>query len=149
MATIRLPNDFKEFLKLLNSANAKYLVIGGYAVAYHGYPRSTVDLDIWIGTNADNAAKILAVVEDFGFGAALPALEVFTEEDQMIRMGIPPLRLEILTTITGVDFDECYDQRVAGSLDGVDAKIISLQDLKRNKAATGRHKDRDDLENLP
>jgi predicted nucleotidyltransferase len=147
MATIQLPPDFREFLKLLNSSSVEYLVIGGYAVNYYGFPRATADLDIWIAVSPDNAQRITEALRGFGFPQADAAL--FQRERQIIRMGVPPVRLEILTTISGVDFADCYARRLEAELDGVTVNFIQLDDLKRNKRASGRLKDRVDLEQLP
>jgi len=147
MAMIQLPPDFKEFLKLLNSSEVQYLVIGGYAVNYYGFPRATADLDIWIAITQENARRLEQVLHLFGFREAAAAL--FLEERQMIRMGVPPVRLELLTSISGVEFAACYARRVAAELDGVSVPFIHLDDLKRNKQASGRLKDRLDLEQLP
>jgi len=144
---IQLPPDFKEFLKLLNSSEVQYLVIGGYAVNYYGFPRATADLDIWIAITQENAQRLERVLHQFGFREAAAAL--FLEERQMIRMGVPPVRLEVLTSISGVEFAACYARRVAAELDGVNVPFIHLDDLKRNKQASGRLKDRLDLEQLP
>jgi hypothetical protein len=146
---ILLPPDFKEFLQLLNIHQVDYLLIGGYAVAYHGYPRATGDMDVWIAVRPENAAKIVAVLKDFGFGVEQLTPDLFLKPDQVIRMGVPPLRIEILTTISGVAFDECYANRVVESIDNVPVNIISLADLKVNKHASGRLKDLNDLQQLP
>ena len=149
MATVNLPPDFKEFLKLLNAHQVEYLLIGGYAVAYHGYPRATADMDIWISVHPENADKVVTALREFGFD--LPDLSpgIFLKEDQNIRMGVPPVRIEIATGISGVSFAECYASRVVDLLDEVEVNVISLAHLKANKKAAGRHKDLDDLENLP
>ncbi len=149
MATINLPPDFKEFLRLLNAQRVEYLLIGGYAVAYHGYPRATADMDIWIALHPRNADKVVAVLKEFGFHTPQLTPDLFVKEAQIIRMGVPPVRIEIATSISGVNFDECWTTRVVAELDDVEVNIISLNDLKRNKKAAGRHKDLDDLENLP
>ena len=149
MATVNLPPDFKEFLKLLNAYQVEYLLIGGYAVAYHGYPRATADMDIWIATHPQNVHKIVAVVKEFGFDQPGLTPELFQKDDQIIRMGVPPVRIEIVTGISGVTFAECYVSRVVDVLDGVEVNVIDLPHLKINKKAAGRHKDLDDLENLP
>ena len=149
MATVNLPPDFKEFLKLLNAYQVEYLLIGGYAVAYHGYPRATADMDIWIATHAQNTKKIVAALKEFGFDLPELSAELFQKEDQIIRMGVPPVRIEIATTISGVGFEECFAARVVDELDGVEVNIIDLAHLKINKKAAGRHKDLDDIENLP
>ncbi len=148
MATIQLPQDFKEFLKLLNLHKVKYLLIGGYAVSYHGYPRSTADMDLWIAIEPHNAEKMVTVLEEFGFDVPELNPDLFLNEKKVIRMGLPPLRIEILTTISGVNFDECYSERVTSIIDGVEVNIISLKHLKINKKASGRYKDLDDLEHL-
>lgn len=149
MATVNLPPDFKEFLKLLNAHQVEYLLIGGYAVAYHGYPRATADMDIWIATHAQNTKKIVAALKEFGFDLPELSTELFQKEGQIIRMGVPPVRIEIATTISGVGFEKCFAARVVDELDGVEVNIIDLAHLKINKKAAGRHKDLDDIENLP
>jgi hypothetical protein len=125
------------------------LLIGGYAVGYHGYPRATADMDIWIAIRRGNAKKIVAALKEFGFDVPELSVELFLEENQIIRMGVPPVKIDIATTISGVTFAECYAERVVDILDGVKVNIISLRHLKANKKASGRHKDLNDLENLP
>ena len=149
MAMIRLPPDFKEFLKLLKEHEVRYLLIGAYAVNYHGYIRATGDMDIWIAIDPDNASKIVAVLKEFGFEND-PEINpnLFLQEKKIIRMGVPPLRLEISTSISGVDFDECYQSRIIDQLDGVEVNLIDLESLKRNKKASGRPKDLTDLKKL-
>ena len=149
MATIRLPPDFKEFLKLLKDHKVRYLLIGGYAVGYHGYVRATVDMDIWVAIHPDNAERIVSVLKEFGFDLPELSPQLFLKEKQIIRMGIPPLRLEIATSISGVEFDGCYEARVVEELDGVEVDLIDLKHLKLNKKGSGRLKDLSDLENLP
>ena len=148
MTTIRLPTDFKEFLKLLNSHQVKYLLIGGYAVSYHGYPRTTADMDIWIAIQKENAEKLMAVLREFGFDTPELAADLFLRQNQIIRMGNPPMRIELLTTISGVRFEECYSDRTIDVIDDVEVQIIGLEHLKLNKQASGRQKDLDDLEHL-
>ena len=149
MDTIHLPPDFKEFLRLLNAHQVEYLLIGGYAVGYHGYPRATVDMDIWIAMHPANAERMAAVLKEFGFDLPELSAELFLTEWQIIRLGVPPIRIEIATMISGVNFDECYAERVVDMLDGVKVHMISLKHLKTNKKASGRHQDLSDLENLP
>lgn len=146
MDTIQLPQDFKEFLKLFNSKKVEYLVIGGYAVSYHGYPRPTGDLDIWISNALDNAERAREALAEFGFNCPI---DVLRNENEVARMGIPPFRIEVLTTIDGVSFSECYSERVIADVSGVEISLISLPRLKENKKASGRSKDVTDLENLP
>jgi len=149
MATIRLPPDFKDFLKLLNSEQVEYLLVGGYAVGYHGYPRATGDIDLWVARDGANADRLVRVLHKFGFSPASLAAESFLQPDKVIRIGMPPLRIELLTSVTGLDFAACYPNRVAADIDGVAIPVITLDDLKRNKSACGRPKDQDDVRNLP
>ena len=148
MAKIELHPDFKDFLRLLNSHNVKYLLVGGYAVGYHGYPRSTGDMDIWIAVNEENAAKAAAVLRDFGMSGCDVSVDLFLESGKIVRMGFPPVRIEVLTGVDGVDFDECNARRETAFSDDIEIPMISISDLKINKKASGRHKDLEDLEHL-
>ena len=148
MATIPLPPDFKEFLKLLNNQKVKYLLIGGYAVGYHGYVRATADMDIWIERNPSNAERVVKALREFGFHAENLSAGLFLEKGQVIRMGVPPMRIEVLTSISGVEFKECYETRIIEDWDDISVNIISLKKLKQNKRASGRLKDLTDLEHL-
>jgi hypothetical protein len=134
---------------LLNDHHVEYLLIGGYAVGYHGYPRATADMDIWIARNPENAENVVASLREFGFDLPDLSSDVFLKEDVIVRMGVPPVRIEIMTTISGVTFRECYRERVAVELDGVRVSLISSKHLRINKRASGRHTDLNDLEHLP
>jgi predicted nucleotidyltransferase len=149
MATIRLPPDFKEFLKLLKEHDVRYLLIGAYAVNYHGYIPATGDMDVWIAIHPDNAQKMVTVLKTFGFEND-PDIkpELFLQEKKIIRMGVPPVRLDITTSISGVEFDECYQTRVVDELDGIEVNLIDLENLKKNKEASERPKDIVDLKKL-
>jgi len=149
MATIHLPQDFKEFLKLLNRNKVEYLLVGGYAVGYHGYPRATADIDIWVAINQKNAGRIISVLKEFGFNSPDLSEEIFLKEKQVIRMGQPPVRIELLTTLSGVGFDECFKEKSQVAIEDIKVNIISLKHLKINKAAAGRYSDKADLEKLP
>ncbi len=146
---IELAPDFKEFLRLINSKNVEYLLIGGYAVGYHGYPRATNDLDIWIATSPTNAQKMLESLREFGFNTPGLSKELFLEERNVVRLGNPPIRIEVLTKISGVDFAECFAERIIDTMDDVEVNLISLPYLKENKKSSGRYKDLNDLEHLP
>jgi hypothetical protein len=148
MATTRLPADFRDFLKLLNSHHVDYSLIGGYAVCYHGYFRNTADIDIWIATTPENAARLIQLIREFGFETPQLKEGLFLEKGKIIRMGTEPTRIEILTEISGCNFDECYKNRVEGTLDGTPTMIISLPDLLINKRSAGRLKDLNDVEKL-
>jgi hypothetical protein len=149
MAMIRLPQDFRDFLRLLGAHEVRYLLVGGYAVGYHGYPRATADMDIWVSRTEENARKLVTVLEEFGFRQAASARQAFTQEEQVIRMGVPPLRIELITSVSGVDFEACYAGRIESVIDEVPVSILNLSDLKQNKKAAGRPKDLADLEELP
>ena len=146
---IKLPDDFKEFLKLLNEHGVEYLLIGGYAVGYYGYPRATNDLDIWIAVHPQNAERLVTVLQAFGFPTSDLFANIFLNEEDIIRIGVPPMRIEIIPSISGVDFDTCYAERIVDTIDEIQVNLISLEHLKRNKKASGRFKDLDDLEHLP
>jgi len=148
MAIIRLPPDFKEFLNLLNSHQVEYLLIGGYAVGYHGYPRATAGMDLWVAIHEQNAERLVTVLKKFGFNVPELPENLFMKANQIVRMGVPPMRIELLTTISGVSFEECYRERIIDEIDGVEVSIINLRYLRINKRASGRHKDLDDLEHL-
>ena len=149
MGTIHLPQDFKEFFQSFNQHEVEYLLVGGYAVGYHGYPRATMDIDVWVASNPENARRVVAALEDFGFSGQVLVEGLFLESDNVVRMGLPPMRIEIMTSISGVDFKDAYDQRIEDMLDGVPVKLISLDHLKANKIAAARTKDLADLEELP
>lgn len=140
--------DFKEFLELLNAHSVRYLVVGGYAVAFHGYPRATGDIDIWIEIAPDNANQMVRVVRDFGFGGLGYTAADFQEPGTVIQFGVSPIRIDILTEIDGVSFPTAFALRETPLLDGIPVSIISLHDLQRNKAATGRAQDQVDLARL-
>jgi hypothetical protein len=121
-------------------------LIGGYAVNYPGYPRATGDLNVWVDRDARNAARVSVALREFGFLQASAGL--FTEPKNIVRMGNSPLRIEVLTSISGVEFSTCYDKRVVAELDGVPVTVIAADDLRANKRASGRLKDLADLEQL-
>ena len=145
---IRLPKDFSEFLKLLNSKKIEYLLIGGWAVGYYGYPRATGDMDIWVSRKEENAKSLIEAFKEFGFDVPDLSIELFIKENQVTRIGLPPLRIEVLTTISGVIFEDCFPRRNVASIDNVKINLISLEDLKKNKVASKRYRDLDDLEKL-
>ena len=149
MATTRLPSDFSEFLRLLTGHQVEYLLVGGYAVAYHGYPRATGDMDIWVRSTPENAARVIRALQEFGFNVPELQPELFLQPERIIRMGVPPLRIELFTSFSGVAFAECYAERVIAELAGIPVALINLRHLRLNKQASGRHKDLADLEHLP
>jgi hypothetical protein len=146
---MRLPQDFKDFLQLLNANRVEYLLVGGYAVGYHGYPRATGDMDIWVAATPENESRLAEALTAFGFSQEAIASEFTLSENKVIRMGVPPMRIDLLTSASGVRFSDCSARDLVRNLDGVDVRIISLADLRANKQAAGRLKDLNDLENLP
>lgn len=140
--------DFREFIESLNRHNVRYLLIGGYAVALHGHPRYTKDLDIWISMDNTNAANLLKALQDFGFSSLSLCVEDFLKPDQIVQLGFPPNRIDLMTSPKGIDFDTCYASREEIEIEGLKVKLIDLNNLKINKKATGRHQDLADLENL-
>ena len=143
-----LNQDFKEFIQSLNDNAVRYLVVGGYAVALHGYPRYTKDMDVWVEMTGENASKIVKALDQFGFGSLDLKGSDFVIPDQIIQLGYPPRRIDILTTLPGLEFSECYPAHTAVDVEGVLVNFIDLENLKKNKKATGRHQDLADLENL-
>ncbi len=143
-----LNQDFKEFIQSLNDNQVRYLVIGGYAVALHGYPRYTKGMDVWIDKGAENAARMVMALEQFGFGSVGLEASDFLEPDQVIQLGYPPVRIDVITSAPGVEFGSCYESRVEVEIEGVVVNFIDLENLKRNKRAAGRLQDLADLENL-
>ena len=114
----------------MNLHEVEYLLVGGYAVSYHGYPRATADMDIWIAIQKENAEKLVAVLREFGFDTPELTASLFLRQNQIIRMGNPPMRIELLTTISGVRFEECYSERISDVIDNVEVQIINLEHLK-------------------
>lgn len=149
MAIPTLPRDFKEFLKSLNSNRVEYLLIGGYAVAAYGHVRATNDLDVWVHMSAENAARIDRALREFGFVTPALSPDLFLARNNVVRMGVPPIRIEILTSISGVEFESCYAEREMIRIEDIAVPVISLARLRENKAASARAKDLADLENLP
>jgi hypothetical protein len=143
-----LNKDFREFIELLNEYKIKYLVVGGYAVTIHGYPRFTNDIDIWFWIDRTNAENLIKVLKDFGFGSLNLKIDDFLNPDKVIQLGYPPNRIDLLTSVDGVEFDECYPNRVSIDIAGLKIDFIDIENLKKNKKASGRHKDLNDLENL-
>jgi hypothetical protein len=143
-----LSQDFREFIELLNSNEVRYLVVGGYAVAFHGYPRYTKDLGVWIYADPENVEKLIRALKQFGFGSLGLTPDDFLTPDQVIQLGYPPNRIDLLTSFKGVDFKNAYESRVQIEIDGLLADFVDLENLKKNKASTGRPQDIADLENL-
>lgn len=145
---IRIPKDFRDFLKLLNLNEVEYLIVGGYAVGLYGYPRATGDIDIWISKSEKNAHKIIQVLNEFGFHQSELSTDFFKKDDQITRLGLPPLRIEIMTSISGLNFSECFPKKEIIEMDDIKINFLDFNNLLVNKKAAGRFKDLDDLEKL-
>jgi len=140
--------DFKEWFELLNKHKVKYLIVGGYAVAFHGAPRFTGDIDVFIHSEKKNVKLLLSALEDFGFGNCGLTAEAFLKPLQIVELGVPPVRIDIVTSIQGVDFEEAWEGRDQGDYGKVRVFFISKDHLIRNKKSAGRKKDLADLESL-
>ncbi len=144
----QLQTDLNEFVALLNSQKVEYLVVGGHAVAFHGHPRFTGDIDFFIRASPENAARMLDVLAAFGFGNLGISVDDLMSPERVIQLGRPPNRIDLLTAISGVTFDEAWDERAAGSLGGHSVDYLGWEALIRNKRASGRSKDHADIHSL-
>ena len=138
----------REFIESLNSNEVEYLIVGAFALAIHGSPRYTGDIDILVRPSPANARKLTAVISTFGFSSLGLSTQDFLKPDQVIQLGRDPVRIDLLTSITGVEFEEAWEHRVITRLDGLPVPFIGKEDLIKNKRATGRTQDRADLEAL-
>ena len=145
---MQLERDLREFIELLNARDVRYLIIGAYALAHHGHPRYTGDIDFFVEASPQNAERISQVLEQFGFANVGVAEEDFTAADQVVQLGVEPHRMDLMTSISGVSFEEAWNTREYGELDGLRVPFISRELLRRNKAALGRKQDLADLDYL-
>lgn len=145
---MKLHSDLREFIGLLNSRRVEYVIVGAHAVAFHGYPRFTGDVDFLIRPTPENAARVVEVLDAFGFGELGLKVSTFTEPDKVVQLGRPPNRIDLLTSISGVDFEEAWRGRVPGEMDGLPVSFLGWDQLLVNKRASGRTKDLADLESL-
>jgi len=143
-----LNQDFKEFIESLNDNNVRYLIIGGYAVAFHGHPRYTNDIDIWLWLDRENAENMVKALDQFGFGSLGLRAEDFLEPDTVIQFGVPPSRIDLLIGLKGMDFESCYASRIDVEIGGLKMSFIDLENLKQSKRLVGRLQDLADLEGL-
>lgn len=145
---MEIDKDFREFIELLNEHKVKYLIIGGYAVNFHGYPRYTKDIDFWLWMTEPNIKKLIKAIKEFGFGGLNLEIEDFMAPENIIQLGNEPYRIDLLVDVDGIDFGECYERRIETELDGTDVKFLSLQDLIATKKKAGRLQDLADAEQL-
>jgi hypothetical protein len=140
--------DFKELLALFNEHRVSYVIVGGYALALHGAPRFTGDLDIYVKPDRDNARRIVAALDAFGFASLGLKATDFEQPDQVVQLGFAPVRIDLITSITGVSWDEAVVGRVSSTYGDVPVYYIGREQLVSNKRATGRKRDLADLEAL-
>ena len=143
-----LNEDYKEMLQILLDNKVKFLVVGAYAMGAYGYPRATGDFDIWVQASAENAKRVYKSLAEFGAPLAEVTEQTFCELGIMFQIGVAPRRIDIITTIDGVEFDKAYAQRHQIQIDDLDVPFISKENLIENKLSTGRDKDRLDAEYL-
>ena len=145
---LELAKDFKELLKLLSDNRVRYLLIGGYAVVLHGYVRNTNDLDIVVSEDPDNAHRVIKALTEFGFGSDELDVNLFTQKGSLVRMGVEPVKIEILNYLEGTNFDDAYERRKRIKVEDIEIDVIGLDDLIANKRAVGRLRDISDIEEL-
>ena len=145
---MNLEDDLREFVELLNALNVHYVVVGAFSVAHYGHPRYTGDLDLFIERSLENAERLVQVIQNFGFAELNLSTDDFLQENLVIQLGVPPNRIDLLTFLSGVDFEETWATREQAEFGGVTVQVISKELLKRNKTATGRSQDLVDVERL-
>lgn len=145
---VGLSRDFSEFIASFAAHDVRFLVVGGYALAAHGHPRYTKDLDVWVWLDPSNAKRILAALDEFGFGDLGLTVEDFLDPDVVVQLGREPQRVDLLTFLSGIDFGDAYRDRILVDIGDIQVPVISRGDLRRNKLATGRLQDLADVEHL-
>jgi len=145
---MEVQQDFKELLALFNAHDVAYLIVGGYALAYHGAPRYTGDMDIFVRPDPENAQRVLAALTEFGFGSAGLTVEDFVNPDKIVQLGVAPVRVDIMTSLTGVSWAEALSGKITGTYGGVPVHYIGREQFIINKRAIGTKKDLADLEAL-
>jgi hypothetical protein len=140
--------DFKELLELFNGHKVEYIIVGAYALAYHGAPRFTGDIDIFVKPSLDNAQRILSALSDFGFGSLNLTIDDFQNPDSVVQLGVPPVRIDIITSITGVTWQEADKGKLEGVYGDIQVHFLGREQYIANKRAIGRKKDLADLESL-
>ena len=140
--------DFKDLLGLFNAHKVEYIIVGGYALAFHGAPRYTGDIDIYVKPEDENAARIISALSEFGFGSVGLSAEDFEKPEQVIQLGVPPVRVDIITSIAGISWNEAFSGRVSGKYGDIQVHYIGRKQFIINKRAVARKKDLADLEAL-
>lgn len=145
---MELKNDFKELLALFNARRVEYLIVGAYALAHHGAPRFTGDIDIWVKPDGDNARRVLGALNEFGFGSVGLTEEDFSKPDKVVQLGVPPNRIDLMTSVSGVTWEEAEKEKASGTADDLSIPFIGRTQFVLNKRASGRTKDLADIEAL-
>ncbi len=145
---MKTEKDYEEFLELLNKHNVRYCIIGAFALAFHARPRYTKDMDIWIDASTDNANRLLIALNEFGFGSLNLAVEDFSTKGNIIQLGYEPVRIDLLTSIKGLEFEDIWKNRVRGPYGKQTANYIDRQNLIKSKKISNRPQDKADLELL-
>jgi hypothetical protein len=145
---MEIQQDFKDLLELFNAHKVEYIIVGGYALAFHGVPRYTGDIDIFVKPDDENATRIMSALEDFGFGSVGLVAQDFERPGQVVQLGVPPVRIDIITSISGVSWKDAFSHRTAGQYGDIHVHYIGHKQLIVNKRAMGRKKDLADLEAL-
>lgn len=145
---MKLPTDLREFIELMNSHGVEYLIVGGHAVGFHGYPRYTGDIDFFIRPSTENAQRVSRVLEEFGFPKPKSLEPSLVGHGHVIGLGRPPNRIDLLTAISGLSFEEAWESREQGRMDDLPVHFIGKSALLKNKRASGRTKDLADAEEL-
>ena len=146
MGKKRLPEEFKDFIKCLNSNNVKYLLLGGWAVGIYGHPRATKDIDFLVSADKKNLKKLQKAFLDFGSPPI--DIEAFLKKGNVIRIGSSPTQIDVINSADGISIDDCFPRKKIINIDGIEIKLISKKDLIKNKIASGRHSDLADTEKL-
>ncbi len=145
---MKIQSDFRELLELFNAHGVEYMIVGGYALAFHGAPRYTGDLDVLVKPEPENAQRILAALADFGFGSLGLTIEDFIHSENVVQLGVPPVRVDLITSLTGVSWSEASSGKVAGTYGDLPVYFVGREQFLANKRATGRKRDLADIEAL-
>ena len=145
---MQLNKDLREFAELLNSNRVEFVVVGAFAVGWHGFPRFTGDLDVLVRPTIENGAAVVEAIRQFGFASLGITREDFADPGQVVQLGFQPSRIDVITSITGVEFEDAWAGKIAGDIDGLPVFFIGFDDLIRNKESTGRPKDLLDADQL-
>jgi predicted nucleotidyltransferase len=143
-----LNNHYKDILRALSDRKVKFLLVGAYAIAVHGYPRSTVDIDLWIMPDPENAHQVLLALDDFGAPSGDLTIEDLQKDGLIFQIGVAPCRIDILTSIDGLNFEDAFANSNIIDIEGISVNVLSVPDLIKNKRSTGRTKDLADAESL-